>query len=486
MAHPLSKKNTKEKPWAIIGGVIIILTFILSIKFSRNLIATNPQTINNAKSYFIDSVSTSTPYSYNSVNILSGNLPQSQTNTHTQSNYTNLPIPQISNNKFNTNGSEGNTSFSNLIKIQPHEQEINLPNFVNIINQTQSRFSKIISFQTSPEEKLISNFINYNKLGLATSTFVGEQALPSNFPDFWVTNIQMPQVNAIAIDNSQRIWIGTNKGLVQFFNNKIIIMNKENGLFPTDFITALTHDGTNLWIGTFEGLYKTTDGINFQKYDTSNGLSHDMIWSLDWDGTVLWIGTQNGFSFLLPNGNFERVDKKVSNNGLADVWIGSIKRFDKYLLVGNDDGLSIWDTSHFAANPNAWRTIDMFTTNLVHNWILSLNVIDNKVYIGTPLGLCILETDVSRLFENLQPVFTIYTKQNGLAGHRVNAIVKHKSDVWVGTNEGLSRIRYGALKNITKESGLLSSEVKTLYSFENYLLVGTSNGLQILNSEMIN
>jgi len=66
-----------------------------------------------------------------------------------------------------------------------------------------------------------------------------------------------PTVNAIAFDNNDSIWIGTNNGLAQFNGVDTIgwkIFKKDNSDLPSNNITAIQVDDSNVkWIGTNNG-----------------------------------------------------------------------------------------------------------------------------------------------------------------------------------------------------------------------------------------
>jgi len=309
-----------------------------------------------------------------------------------------------------------------------------------------------------------------------------DTAVRSTIPAWWQIVAPLPAVNAIAIGPDGLVWAATEGGLARVSAGQVSMMTPDDGSFPTRPATALAHDGTSLWIGSFDGLLKSQDGRRFQRFTAADGLAHDMIWSLNWDGTILWVGTQNGISFLVPSGRFETVTKKVSNGGLADLWIGAMAKLGTWALCGNDDGLSIWDTRRMAANPAAWTTIDMFSTNLAHNWLLSLAVsASGTIWVGTPGGLCRLRTPLEQVFGGTIADWEVFNRSRGLPVDRVDAVQPVGDDVWSGCTGGLVRIRNGSVKVITTADGLLASDVRTLALGSGTLWVGTSGGLQSLS-----
>lgn len=298
---------------------------------------------------------------------------------------------------------------------------------------------------------------------------------------WWQVAVSLPAVNAMIVAPDGLVWAATEGGLARLNAGQARLMTPEEGSFPARPATALAHDGTALWVGSFDGLFKSMDGRRFQRYTAADGLAHDMIWSLHWDGTVLWVGTQNGISFLLPNGRFETVTKKVSNGGLADLWIGAIAKLGYLALCGNDDGLSVWDTRLPAANPSAWTTIDMFSTNLAHNWILALAVSARGViWAGTPGGLCRLRTSLDQVMSGTTADWEIFNRSRGLPADRIDAVLPVGDDVWAGSTGGLARIRNGSARVLTMADGLLASDVRALAAGSGTVWIGTSAGVQAL------
>jgi ligand-binding sensor domain-containing protein len=305
-------------------------------------------------------------------------------------------------------------------------------------------------------------------------------------PPFWKFSLPTAPVNAILTTPTGMLWAAVENGLVSIDGDQVSFLTRENGLFPAPSATCLAHDGTSLWVGTFEGLYKLSSGGSFEKFTTQEGLAHDMVWSLEWDGRILWVGTQAGFSFSLPDGRFERIDDKISNGGLADVWVKSIRRFERWTLCGNDEGVSVWDTAIAAANPSGWVTMDMFSTNLPHSFILTQLVAENQIWAGTPMGLSRLEIPVDKLFGGVVASWKTFNRSNGLPDNRVDALALAGRDLWVGTPAGLARYRSGLFRNMGYADGLLASDVRALHVAGDRLWVGTSGGFQALDFAAVN
>ncbi len=331
-----------------------------------------------------------------------------------------------------------------------------------------------VAVQAVPEKPPVVTPVQMNQVGTPNQPI----------PAFWTFSMPAPPVNALLQDPSGTLWVATEQGLGKISGDRFVLLNRSNGSFPADNATCLAHDGQTLWIGTFDGLFRTSDGRNYQKFSSPIHLNSDMVWSLFWDGMTIWAGTQNGFSFLGSDGQFNKVDKQVTNGGLADLWIGAMQRTGKWFVCGNDDGVSIWDTSVIAANPAGWNTLDMFATNLAHNWILSLAVDQGKIWAGTPAGLCRLETPLERVFAGDRAVWENFDRSRGLPSDRVDAVLSFGGDLWGGTPEGLFRIRNGSVRRLTMAEGLLATDVRALAAASETLWIGTSGGVQGLSTRL--
>ncbi|MBF0409349.1 MAG: hypothetical protein HQM10_18560 [Candidatus Riflebacteria bacterium] len=283
-----------------------------------------------------------------------------------------------------------------------------------------------------------------------------------------------PPVNSILADTSGILWIAHEKGISKLKEGVLTSVK-----FSAPNATSLVHDGTKLWVGSFFGLFSTSDGKTFTSYRKSDGLLSEMIYSLLYDGKILWAGTQAGVAFQGTDGKFYGIDKKISNGGLADIWIGSLSRIDSFIACGNDDGLSIWDLTKPGADPNSWITLDMFSSSLPHNWILSQCVFQKKIFLGTPHGLASLEKSPAEIFQGSPIIWKTFKTANGLPGDRVNALAATDDSLWIGTSNGLAVYKNGKFKKFGKPEGLESTNIRCLFAgSDSTLWIGTDKGIQ--------
>jgi ligand-binding sensor domain-containing protein len=312
-------------------------------------------------------------------------------------------------------------------------------------------------------------------------------AISRVLPPFWKVALPTAPVCGLARLANGTVWAAVEDGLVHLENGAPTFFTRSNGFFPAKNTTCLAHDGTSVWVGTYEGLFQTVDGRTYKQFTQRDGLAHDMVWTLEWDAPtrLLWIGTQNGFSFLDAGGKLQTVNQEISNGGLADLWIGALKRFDRWALCGNDDGLSIWNIASMAADPNSWVTLDMFNSAIAHNWILSMAVTGaadtGKLWVGTPLGVSRLDSALDKVFAGTRAIWRTFAQSDGLPSSRADVLLADGNDLWVGTPEGLARLRDSSVKTFRYADGLLASDVRALAMGQDGLWVGTSMGIQLLD-----
>jgi hypothetical protein len=151
------------------------------------------------------------------------------------------------------------------------------------------------------------------------------------------TNSSFPDSTAyaIAFDNMNNVWAGTNKGLAKFDGTTWNVFNTTNSSLPDDTIISLATNGTDLWIGTKYGAV-LFDGTFWTNFNTANsGIICDTVNAFAF-GTngELWIGTYNGLSKFYQS---SWTNYNSSNSGLAfqnvislvvdnnnELWIGSL------------------------------------------------------------------------------------------------------------------------------------------------------------------
>ncbi|OFX52044.1 MAG: hypothetical protein A2046_16620 [Bacteroidetes bacterium GWA2_30_7] len=113
--------------------------------------------------------------------------------------------------------------------------------------------------------------------------------------------------------------------------------------------------------------------------------------------------------------------------------------------------------------------------------VLRWNEYLNALVIGTKgLGLLIFKDN---------KVFQI-NKTKGISGSLVTSLQIKERDIWVGTDNGLTKISFAqndiqnfSISNITTKNGLISNEVNSLYMYNDLIFAGTNGGLTYFNTK---
>lgn len=126
---------------------------------------------------------------------------------------------------------------------------------------------------------------------LGASYFNGDNWAVYTAPD----GLANGTVQAIAVDNQQRVWFGTKTGLSVWNGSTFFNLNRQTGL-PNDDVTALLADGDKMWIGTNGGGLFRFEKNQLQVFDAAKlGLPSKVITALanDAEGQLL-VGTTRG------------------------------------------------------------------------------------------------------------------------------------------------------------------------------------------------
>ena len=232
-------------------------------------------------------------------------------------------------------------------------------------------------------EGLISNTIRSIAIDNTGKIWIGTNSGLSSWNNGQITNfntqlgMQNQSVWALTTDSSGKVWIGTNIGLIRFDGNSFVIYTTLEGLVNNS-VRVLDFDGTNVWVGTIAGLSKF-DGISFTNYTTANGLPSDNIKAI-YCSTLneVWIGTLNGACcfngatfdlYGVAQGLQSDTTISVAKDAAGNVW------FCSYNVITRMNGVNF---TYFTAIDHSSSLINPSTLKCMY-------VIGNEIYIGTSI-----------------------------------------------------------------------------------------------------
>lgn len=308
-----------------------------------------------------------------------------------------------------------------------------------------------------------------------------------NFHTYTVEDgLSQSQVKALYQDKSGALWIGTGGGGISKYNGKKFLnLTSVNGLCDNNVLALIGDNYGNLWIGTEQGLSRY-NGREFENFSTKKGLpnNHVNALSLDSAGNV-WVGTDEGICVFISTDsthNYYKLSKYFSKDGLPADKITAIfiDRKGK-IWVGTEKGIARAEKSkgerdfHFIGISEN----DGGITNSKINAIAQDQ--GNHLWFATSKALCKL---ISKSDE--KPKFLYYTEKNGLLSDKTNSITidKESGNIWLSSDVGVTRILFenntGTLDvvNYTYKSGLAEGHINTSFQDrESNLWFGTENGL---------
>jgi ligand-binding sensor domain-containing protein len=354
------------------------------------------------------------------------------------------------------------------------------------INENSKKPGKVISqSQTvaSTKKEAISETSNTSAAPKKVSDQTSESAKVRIVP--WSNVYKTAPVNDILIDPIGSVWAATEKGIAKIRNNAITYYRQEQGNFPVPQAECLAHDGKQLWIGTLYGLFSLRLNGLPEKIPGSEQLPSQIIWSLANDGLTIWVGTQNGIAFLNKKEKFQIINEKISNGGLRHGWCQNLLRFSSWLITAHDKGLSFWNTNFPASNPEVWKNIDFFKSEIPRP--ITDTAFDGKyLWMTSSKGVFCLTTPLKNLFATQMSNFVNFSEIHGLPSDKVNAIVAHKGTIWIGTDAGLAMIKGDTVAILSPASGHFSPKIRALAASGDLLWIGTDKGLHYMNTAMVN
>ncbi|WP_366186139.1 two-component regulator propeller domain-containing protein [Flavobacterium ovatum] len=354
-------------------------------------------------------------------------------------------------------------------------------------------------------------------------------------------SLSQNSIYKIIEDSKGDVWIGTWAGGINYFDRnfdrfKQLTAGTKNTMLNYKVVSSIVEESPNTWwIGTEGGglnVYDRSTGLfsYFTKNDNPNSISSNNIKSMikDREGN-LWIGTHDGgLNFLNSKAKpyrFYHFDKTVSDglnikdcrilslfeDSNRNIWIGTLTNGlifynretqmftklqkgtksiscivassdPKYILIGGTKGLEkvTIDTQKISA-------ISLQSENDDYHLIKSINCIyedTNKNYwLGTEgQGLFVFHSKTKKTVN--------YGKAEGLPNEIIYGIVPDKNDLWISTNDGLSKLdlKTNQFENFDESDGLQGNEFNYgsfLKTSQGELIFGGQNGLNYFYSKSI-
>ena len=315
----------------------------------------------------------------------------------------------------------------------------------------------------------------------------------------WEPGAEDAQVRSLAFDRSGELWVGLHdRGLVRLRDGVLTgSVTSRDGLPSDDVRSILVAPDGSLWLGTFRGLARWSagkvsrgpselDGVAIDEViqgahgdlwcATANGLARVRGGAVDWVGADrlptlrvrqllfdrdhnLWIGTGSGVARMTPNGQIDLLARPAAmvlalfEDSEGDVWIGTEGGLDR---LRDGDAIPIGEPQGATSDPvmtvgedhtgTMWIGADAGLYRVEQGSVTAARVAGDH---GTMFGM---------FFDSHGDVW--FGARDGSVGRwhdgefawlgrrdweRVRAFAETDGTMWLGTDNGLFRMRNGKI-----------------------------------------
>lgn len=249
-------------------------------------------------------------------------------------------------------------------------------------------------------------------------------SLYSQWENFNTDNSGIPrgQINGIALDSKNNLWLGSQEGLVKYDGNEWVVYNTDNSELPLNSVSYIGIDKNDLLWSSGNGNYAFNfDGINWTFFNANNEIGSLRGSDIDFDNENRpWYATSR-FAKFYDEGTWKVVEHGKDVSGFSQVNCVE-KDKDGVMWCGTEtDGIY----SFYEA-----KLIKYYTGNSdIPTGRISSLAIDslNDIWIGT-------KTSQIVKFEVSEDKWTVYDIEPQLLRKRIEQIrVDNNGDIWAAS-----------------------------------------------------
>jgi len=232
-------------------------------------------------------------------------------------------------------------------------------------------------------------------------------------------------VTSIAVDDRDRVWVGTQAGLTIYEGDTPTVVREGTSPLSDDQVTALVRDATGrMWVGTAAGVDVVEGGAWTSHTAADLGLPVIRVRALAADGAGgVWVGTTVGAAYWDGEGweTFDPTDSYLTSQSVLALTVDGEGR----VWMGTERGLAVLDRSGSAP---MWTAYTVATSPLTNNGIRAL-MTDRagRVWVGTGGGgACRVAGDEWDCYK---------TSNSAIPWNSVTALMEDEEGrVWVATH----------------------------------------------------
>jgi ligand-binding sensor domain-containing protein len=303
-------------------------------------------------------------------------------------------------------------------------------------------------------------------------------------------------------ENGKYLWIGTSNGLLRYDTQgqeENEVYDNTNKLLSNGIFTIAIDKKGLPWIGTYGGGLSHFNGTYWENQNTPDGLNDAFVYDIQFIKDSIWLATWSGANVSKwdSKDSWKSLTVENSNGGLIDNWVyaleieksgrvwfgtesgistyhkGKWKSFNHKKGLGasyekvkqeNKAIMSMFQGQHHATQASP-AIPNIQTADYKPNYIVSMQLDKkNRLWIGTwGGGLSLLDT------KNF--TFRNFTTQEGLPGNFILALEEGLAgELWIGTNNGLSKFDGKTFQNFSRINGLESKFIFSLESTKDHSL----------------
>ena len=245
-----------------------------------------------------------------------------------------------------------------------------------------------------------------------------------------------------AVVDGDRVWAGTENGLVLIEKGKIQKVYKPEDGLPNRVVTgvAIDPESGDVWLSTFGGLSRFSGGEFTNYKNFTSGLANDIVYAVAVQGEFVWAATTAGISRMnTRTGEWSIFSEK--NAPLHEPWSYGIAVTDKKVyfavwgggLLEYDIAGGWWKPYN---DPDGELELVLFQNQgLIHDIVsnVAYNHQTNMVWASTYFGLSGYD---GHNWHNY------LSTDSALASDFINAVQSRGNDVWACTDKGLSYLNF--------------------------------------------
>jgi ligand-binding sensor domain-containing protein len=244
-------------------------------------------------------------------------------------------------------------------------------------------------------------FLLMNKVALCQSdsafSIAGEPYIYTDWQSFTTESTQGKLINDHIFflkADGDSLWIGTEGGLILYYNGEWRSWNEENGL-PWNVVMGIAKDNKTgeLWLALFGDGIARFSGGHFEHFTQMNsGLLNDVVYGVDIEGENVWAATTAGISrYNQISGQWDAFTERHAP--MEEIWCYNVDAAeDKVYFAVWGGGILEWDVKNQDwteyLDPDGEMEIDLYRDDgLIHVITTSASYIEGVLWASTYFGL---------------------------------------------------------------------------------------------------